>query len=233
MNDFRYGLIAACFIGGALTTACAGNDDLRVQLEARHPLFNDIHRLEVQAQVQGPQEGLRYKWFSVQGELDPQESYAPRSAFTFASNSSRDRIWVEVWRENQRLAQSVLDVVPDLGVAPSTKAPAIQVAITQIPPYQPGGGSDTRANISGTVSGEIMPDNRVVIYARADAWYVQPMPYTTLEIAADKTWKSWTHTGGAYAALVVARDYKPFMRLDVLPQVGGEILARTVVEGRR
>jgi hypothetical protein len=72
-----------------------------------------------------------------------------------------------------------------------------------------------------------------VIYARADAWYVQPMPYTTLEIAPDKTWKSWTHTGGAYAALVVARDYKPFMRLDVLPQVGGEILARTFVEGRR
>jgi hypothetical protein len=233
MNDFQYRLIAACFIGGALTAACAGNDELRVQLEARRPLLNDVHRLEVQAQVQGPQEGLRYKWFSVQGEFDPQESYAPRSSFTFASNSSRDRIWVEVWRENDRLAQSVLDVIPDPGVPPPTKAHAIQVAITQVPPYQPGGGSDTRANISGTVSGEITPDSRVVIYARADAWYVQPMPYTTLEIAADKTWKSWTHTGGAYAALVVARDYKPFMRLDVLPQVGGEILARTVVEGRR
>jgi hypothetical protein len=233
MNNFRGRKLTTAVLALGLTVACAGKDDLHVQLEARRPLLNDIHRLEVQAQVQGPQEGLRYKWFSVQGEFDPQESYLPRSAFTFASNSSRDRIWVEVWRENDRLAQSVLDVIPDPGVAPPTKAPAIQVAITQVPPYQPGGGSDTRANISGTVSGEITPDSRVVIYARADAWYVQPMPYTTLEISADKTWKSWTHTGGAYAALVVARDYKPFMRLDVLPQVGGEILARTFVEGRR
>ncbi len=233
MNDFRCGLIAACFIGGVLATACAGNDELRVQLEARRPLLNDIHRLEVQAQVQGPQDGLLYKWFSVQGEFDPQESYSPRSAFTFASNSSSDRIWVEVWRQNQRLAQSVLEVTPDPGVAPSTNTTDIQVAITLVPPYQPGGGPDTRANIAGTVSGEITPENRVVIYARADAWYVQPMPYTTLEITADRQWKSWTHTGGAYAALVVGRDYKPLMRLDVLPQVGGDILARTVVEGKR
>jgi hypothetical protein len=230
-NSPRRGTTAA-IIALALAAGCAPHDELRVQLEARHPILNDVHTLDVQAQVQGPQEGLRYKWFSVQGEFDPQESYAPRSSFTFASNSSRDRIWVEVWRENQRLAQSVLDVIPDPGVGPS-KSPSIQVAITQIPPYQPGGGSDTRANISGTVSGEFTPDSRVVIYARADAWYVQPMPYTTLEIAADKSWRSWTHTGGAYAALVVRRDFKPFMRLDVLPQVGGDILARTVVEGRR
>jgi hypothetical protein len=233
MNRFARIFIATFVVGPLLTTACAEQDDLRVELEARHPLLNDVHRLEVQAQVQGRQDGLRYKWFSVEGDFEPQESYAPRSTFTFASSSSRDRIWVEVWRENQRLAQSMLDVMPDPGVAASTKAPVIQVVITQIPPYQPGGGSDTRANIGGTVSGDITPDSRVVIYARADAWYVQPMPYTTLEIAANKTWKSWTHTGGAYAALVVGRDYKPFMRLDVLPQVGGEILARTVVEGKR
>jgi hypothetical protein len=233
MNRFVRFFIAACAIVPLLTTGCAERDDLRVQLEARHPILNDIHRLEVQAQVQGLQDGLLYKWFSVQGEFDPQESYSPRSSFTFASNSSHDRIWVEVWRQNQRLAQSTLDVMPDPNAVAPGKTPAVQVAITQVPPYQPGGGSDTRANISGTVSGEITPDSRVVIYARADAWYVQPMPYTTLEIAANKSWKSWTHTGGAYAALVVDRDYKPFMRLDVLPQVGGEILARTVVEGKR
>jgi hypothetical protein len=233
MNRLARIFMAACAAAFVVTTACAGHDDLRVQLEARHPILNDGHRLEVQAQVQGRQEGLRYKWFSVQGEFEPQESYAPRSTFIFASNSSRDRIWVEVWREDQRLAQSVLDVMPEPGVTLSAKPPAVQVAITEIPPYQPAGGSDTHANISGTVSGDFTADNRVVIYARADAWYVQPMPYTTLEIGADRKWKSWTHTGGAYAALVVSRDFKPFMRLDVLPQVGGEILARTFVEGKR
>jgi hypothetical protein len=219
-----------------LTTACAANDELRVQVEARRPLLNDVQRLDVQAQVQGPQEGLRYKWFSVQGAFDPQESYLPKSEFTFAANSSRDRIWVEVWRDNRRLAQSALDVRPDPNVMPvaaPTTAPTVQVAITQVPPYQPEGGSDTRADISGTVGGKITADAKVVIYARADAWYVQPMPYTALPIAADKTWKSWTHTGGSYAALVVPKDYKPFTRLDVLPQVGGDILARTIVEGRR
>ena len=35
------------------------------------------------------------------------------------------------------------------------------------------------------------------------------------------------------AALVVRPEFDAFVRLDVLPQVGGYVLARTVVEGTR
>ena len=46
-------------------------------------------------------------------------------------------------------------------------------------------------------------DHQVVIYARADAWYIQPHSHTFHPIGADGSWSSWTHTGSSYAALVV------------------------------
>jgi hypothetical protein len=35
------------------------------------------------------------------------------------------------------------------------------------------------------------------------------------------------------AALVVRSSFKPLTRLDVLPQVDGDVLARTIVDGRK
>ena len=223
-----------CSVLLILSAACGESRQVEVQLETHQPPQNDARRLEVQAQVRGPQAGLLYKWFSVLGQLEPQESYAPKASYTFASNSSSDRVWLEVWRENERIAQSAIDVKIDSRVPALTKpAPTVRVEITGIPPYQPEGGPDTRADISGKVAGEITPGLKVVIYARADAWYIQPLPYTTHLIEPDGTWKSWTHTGSNYAALVVQPDFKPFTRLDVLPQVDGDVVARTVVEGKR
>jgi hypothetical protein len=152
----------------------------------------------------------------------------------FANNATRDRVWVEVWRENEQVAESSLDVAIDAPQQPpSGQPPAISVAITNIPRYQPEGGPDTRADISGKVSGDVSTEYKVVVYARADAWYIQPTPYSMIPIQADNTWKSWTHTGSNYAALVVRRDYKPLTRLDVLPQVDRDVLARAIVEGKR
>ena len=53
------------------------------------------------------------------------------------------------------------------------------------------------------------------------------------DIRPDKTWPSWTHTGASYAALVVRPEFDAFVRRDRLPQVGGYVLARTIVEGAR
>ena len=221
---------AMMILGGA----CAEPREVQVQLEAHQPPQNDAHQLEVQAQVTGPQAGLRYKWFSVLGQLEPQESSTPKTSYTFASNTSRDRVWLEVWRDDERIAQSEIDVKIDDRVPAATKpAPSVQVVITGVPRYQPEGGPDTRADISGKVSGEITPDLKVVVYARADAWYIQPLPYTMHPIEADGTWRSWTHTGSSYAALVVLPNFKMLTRLDVLPQVEGDVVARTVVEGKR
>ncbi len=215
--------------------ACANSKDVRVELEAHRQNSNYARQLNVQAQVTGPQSGLHYKWFSVLGEFEPQDSYEPKSSFTFASNSSRDRVWVEVWRDNARVAQGQLDVnMDDAPERPVGEArPQVQIAITQIPRYDPAGGPDTRADIGGRITGELSRGYSVIVYARADAWYIQPVPYALHPIQPDNTWTSWTHTGSNYAALVVRNDYKPFTRLDVLPSVEGGVLARTIVEGKK
>jgi hypothetical protein len=71
------------------------------------------------------------------------------------------------------------------------------------------------------------------VYARADAWYIQPTPFSMQPIEANNTWETWTHTGSSYAALVVRKTYKPMTRLDVLPQIDADVLSRTIVDGRK
>ena len=73
----------------------------------------------------------------------------------------------------------------------------------------------------------------MVIYARADLWYRQPMPDVSVATEPDGTWKTWTHTGSSYAAFAVRRDVGLSPRLDVLPRVGGNIVARVIVDGVR
>jgi hypothetical protein len=217
-----------------LLGACANNGEVRVQLNAHHQPSNDARQIDVQAQVTGPQSGLHYKWFSVLGELDPQDSDTPKTSYTFATNSARDRVWVEVWRGNERVTEGHLEVNMDPNaLLASEPRPRVQIAITEVPRYEPAGGPDTRADIGGKVSGELTKDYGVIIYARADAWYIQPVPYALHLIQPDSTWKTWTHTGSNYAALLVRNDYKPLTRLDVLPAVEGSVLARTIVEGKR
>jgi hypothetical protein len=184
--------------------------------------------------VLGPQTGLHYKWFSVNGDFDPQESYDPKTQFTFAPNSARDRVWVEVWRDNAKVAENALEVNVDTRPpVANEKAPVPVLTITRVPRYQPEGGPDTRDTIAGTVRTPLASDYKVIVYARADAWYIQPTPFAMQPIQGDDTWQTWTHTGSSYAALVVRTTYKPLTRLDVLPQIDADVLARAIVEGRK
>lgn len=218
----------------ALGAGCTAERNVVVQLETHRPPAYDARQIEVQAMVLGPQSGLHYKWFSVNGDFDPQESYEPKTQFTFAPSSARDRIWVEVWRDNDRVAESALDVNVDTHPRSSNeKAPVPEITISRVPRYQPEGGPDTRDTIGGTVHTPLVNDYRVVVYARADAWYIQPTPFSMQAIDDDNTWKTWTHTGSSYAAIVVRKTYKPLTRLDVLPQIDADVLSRAVVEGRK
>jgi hypothetical protein len=215
--------------------ACSDRDTVRVNLQAKSPQARNPRLLEIRAQVTGPQAGLRYRWYSVAGECEPQTSESPATAFRFAEGSTRDRVSVEVWRGDERVAQSEIEVQLDemqvrLAAQP---VPKVQIEISRVPPYEPEGGDNTRADIAGRVSGEIAPEYQVVIYARADAWYIQPNAHSVHSIRRDNTWSSWTHTGSSYAALVVRPGFDPFTRFDVLPQVGGYVVARTIVEGVR
>ena len=217
-----------------LSVGCAAKKELLVQLETHRPQAYDPRQVEVQAMVLGPQTGLHYKWFSVNGDFDPQESYEPKSQFTFAPSSVRDRIWVEVWRDNEKVAESALDVNVESRRRSSVEKTAVpEIAITRVPRYQAEGGPDTRDTIAGTVRTSVAGDYRVVVYARADAWYIQPTPFAMQPIESDNTWRTWTHTGSSYAALVVRPTYKPMTRLDVLPQIDADVLSRAIVEGRK
>ena len=53
------------------------------------------------------------------------------------------------------------------------------------------------------------------------------------EVSPMRAMSNWTHTGTSYAVFVVEAGYEPRIGLDVLPRVGGPVLARTVVEGRK
>lgn len=224
-------LAASLLVLGALS--CANSDSVRVQLQAYSPPGFDARRMEIRAQVAGPIAGLRYKWFSVNGATDPPESEEPVSVFTFGDGTTRDRVSVELWRGNDRVGYGEVDVKLDeaRALAAPQAAPSMTIAITTVPPYD-AGGPDTRADIAGTVKGPVAPTDRVVIYARADVWYIQPTPNARHLIGADGTWSSWTHTGTSYAVFVVRPGFDPLPRYDVLPQVGGYVVARAVVEGR-
>ena len=218
-----------------LTAGCDGQNTARVKLHVRPSTSEVPTRLNIEAQIAAPQAGLRYKWFAVSGACDPQESDAPTTVFQFAESVTHDRVSVEVWRSGSRIAQAEIDVKVDEEQArfSSERSPQVQIEITTIPPAE-AGGPDTRADIAGRVSGRIEPGDKVLLYAYAyDYWHIQPLAQALHPIGPDNTWSNWTHTGTSYAALVVKEGYEPRIRLDVLPRVGGSVLARTIVEGRK
>jgi hypothetical protein len=224
--------LVVCSIG------CGNRDTVQVQLHSRTPSGPGVFHLEITAQVAGPQTGLRYKWFSVAGGCNPQQSDKPTTSFKFADGGTRDRVSVEVWREDQLVGRSAIDVRLDelqARLAALEQVPeGLQIEITTVPPYEPRGGPDTRADIAGKVDGKLTAGYSVVLYARAsDVWYVQPTAYASHAIHPDNTWTSWTHTGSSYAALLVRPGFEPIPRLDVLPSLGGYVVAKVVVEGKR
>lgn len=232
MTSPRLAVLVA--LAGASALACAGRDAVRVTLDAHAPEGFPAYSLQIRAQVSGPLDSLRYQWFTGTGEADPQESTQPMTTFTFANGTTRDRVSVDVWRGDRRVAHDEiavhLDSARNLAVAPP---PRLRVTMTTVPPYDSVGGPQTRADIAGRVEGELPAGARVVIFARADVWYIQPHPDMQHPIAADGRFGTWTHTGSSYAILVVQPGFFPLPRYDLLPPVGGPVIARTMVEGAR
>src|SRR5579863_6799158 len=106
---------------------------------------------------------------------------------------------------------------PDRGVPPS-------IEFTMLPPAGEG-SSEITYPIQGRVKGA-RKGQKVVLFACDGTWWVQPFvekPFTAIE--QDSTWKSSTHPGSAYAALLVDADYKPAATLNELPPIDGSIHA--------
>jgi hypothetical protein len=112
----------------------------------------------------------------------------------------------------------------------NAKEPSIR--ITEVPSR--GAGPEAVETIAGTVSGVKANECKVVVFARTNKWYVQPYidsPYTS--IAGDNTWRSDTHLGSEYAALLVRNAYNPPSSTGKLPDVGGLVLAITTVNAKQ
>lgn len=104
------------------------------------------------------------------------------------------------------------------------------VEFTRVPQAE-ANRTDKLDVIEGRVSGA-KPGQQVVLYARAGAWWLQPVPdapYT--KIQPDSTWVNSTHLGTEYAALLVEPGYRPRASLEELPSPGGEVVAVATVKG--
>jgi hypothetical protein len=104
------------------------------------------------------------------------------------------------------------------------------IKFTKIPPAKEG-GSDKIDTIEGSVSGA-KPGQKIVLYAKSGIWWVQPFatkPFTAIQ--TDSSWKTSTHFGTEYAALLVEADYQPPPKLDKLPNPGDGIVSVETVKG--
>jgi len=104
------------------------------------------------------------------------------------------------------------------------------VEFSKVPPSDEG-GTGKMAVIEGRVTGA-RPGQQIVLFARSGAWYVQPFtdqPFTAIQ--PDSTWKSSTHLGTEYAALLVEPGYWPPASTGVIPGKGGAVIAVTTVPG--
>lgn len=98
-------------------------------------------------------------------------------------------------------------------------------------PLADKGGPEKLDLIEGRVIGA-GPDKQIVVFARTDAWYVQPFanePFT--QIQTDSIWRTSTHLGIEYAALLVEPGYHPPASTAELPDVGGGVIAVTSTKG--
>jgi hypothetical protein len=131
------------------------------------------------------------------------------------------------------LAIFALTAVLGLVLASCRRAPTVEppyIEFTRIPPS--GDGSPDRLEtVEGRVRGA-RPGDRVVLYALSGMWWVQPLgnePFTAIQ--SNSIWKSSTHPGSAYGALLVDSRYSPPLTVGALPVKGGPVLAVATAEG--
>jgi signal transduction histidine kinase len=105
------------------------------------------------------------------------------------------------------------------------------IEFTTIPPAAEG-GPDKVDSIEGRVR-NARPGQQIVLYARWGPWWVQPLadqPYTRIQ--PDSKWRSSTHFGTEYAALLVDPGYRPLATMEALPGEGAGVIVVATTKGR-
>ena len=180
----------------------------------------------VELSLKNPDSSVAYRWRSSAGAFRPEETQNPSSAFIAPAVPGKVRVTVFFVR-NGTVCQAHEDLIPvGANAGASSVPPSIvpteittpNIEITEIPPSE-AGGPDSRVAIAGRVTGIDPSKVRVVIYARTDDWWVQPVEAQPLTfIAADGTWHEFIHGGAEYAVLLVVPSFKPSPRTPVLPR---------------
>jgi hypothetical protein len=218
-----------------LVLCCSGCQRQSIQIQLESSPGPESSGFVIKAVSSDPLPDLEYVWFAQSGKCDPQRSSKPATLFHFAEGATEDRVTAEVWKNGQRLTLAHIQIKrPDgLNSLPTISPSDVRVEITQVPLAAPG-GPETRTDIKGTVSGVVGTGYCVIVYAYSDGvWYVQPESKSTHPIDNKQAWHTWTHSGMAYAVLVVRGGFVPTRTLNEIPPIGNEILARTVVDGRK
>src|SRR5215831_17756733 len=98
------------------------------------------------------------------------------------------------------------------------------IEFTKVPVLRVGGPNNLDT-IEGRATG-IRAGQQIVLYVKSDGlWWVQPFtarPFTNIQ--ADSRWKSSTHLGTDYAALLVEHGYTPPDTLEALPTLGAGVV---------
>lgn len=106
------------------------------------------------------------------------------------------------------------------------------IEITKVPAADVG-GSEKMDVVEGRATG-VRPGQQIVLYAKsAELWWVQPFssrPFTRIQ--DNSRWKSQTHLGTEYAALLVEPGYVPSDTAESLPSAGGGVVAEAAVKGQ-
>lgn len=136
------------------------------------------------------------------------------------SHTASQTTAVDVARTNQPVDANAKD---------SETGPNIK--ITEVP--SKGAGTEPMESIAGTVSGVTVTECKVVVFAHTNTWYVQPWIDSYDTEIKGKTWRTDTHLGYEYAALLVKSSYKAPATTGKLPDIGGSVLAIARVNARK
>ena len=110
----------------------------------------------------------------------------------------------------------------------------VHIEVTDLPPYDPVGGTTSHGHIAGTASGASSPKFSIVIYSFTNEWYVQPStadPETT--IGSDGRWSADIKTGTKYTVLLVPRNYQPPSPIPTNPTRLNGVVTSIEFEGKR
>jgi hypothetical protein len=105
-----------------------------------------------------------------------------------------------------------------------------KIEFTKVPKASVGGPVQL-GQIEGRVTGA-RRGQRIVLFTKTNVWYIQPYssaPFTTID--SNSNWKSDTHFGIEYAALLVDPSFTPPTQTKTLPSKGGPVAAIARVRG--